>query len=260
MPSPAASRPRAIVVFGMACLLAASACAGSSSDAGAPSPPPPSDVPMGNEGDSVDARPSDPPPPADDRELEAQRALRASLLRERCRTELEDQVRRRGDGEVSGWRGDGEFQDDSAEVRTLRGELLIRNRQGRETVQNYRCSFRTDRDDQLGEVDYSRAGTGNADEELPLLLRTQCRSSVEALLARREEGRVESWRGDGAIRAVDGQVVRVEGEMVLRPPRGRQEIHRYACSFRADQNYRLVDVEHQPGHTRAAIVRPVPKR
>ena len=152
---------------------------------------------------------------------------------------------------MSGWRGDGDLGDEGAPVRTLGGELLILNRQGRETVYDYRCSFRTDRDDELTEVAYSRAGSASADEELPLLLRTQCRSSVEALLTRREEGRVDSWRGDGTIGEVGRRIVRIEGEMVLRPPRGRQVIHRYACSFSSDHQYRLVHVEHRPGRVRS---------
>ncbi len=251
MSSSAPSRPGAIVVFGLACLFGASGCAATSSGASAP---PPSDPTPGGSAvvdASPDVRPADPPPPARASEVDGGSALTARLLRQRCRTELQDQVRRRGDGEVSGWRGDGDLRDVDTRLRTLRGELLIRNRAGREAVHDYLCSFRRDRDDELIEVDYSRAGSGTAGEELPLLLRTQCRSSVEALLARREEGRVKSWQGDGLVREIDPQVVRVEGEMILRPPQGRPVVHRYACSFRSDQNYRLVDVEHQPGGTRA---------
>jgi len=186
------------------------------------------------------------PAPPDDSELDRGNALTARLLRQRCREALQDQVLRRGDGEISGWRGDGDFRDLDGRLRTLGGEMLIRAPQGRDTVHRYSCTFRLDQDNELTDAEYGRSGVGDPGEELPLLLRNQCRSSVETTLARREGARVESWRGDGIVREVGRQVTRVEGGMIVRPRGGRQTPYTYACSFQADQEYRLADVEYGP--------------
>ena len=175
-------------------------------------------------------------------------ALRASRLRDRCRAALQDAVARRGDGTVTGWRGDGTFEDEAdGAYRILRGEMLVRPRGGPEVVRHYGCTFLPEDQDRLDRAEYGPEPRPEVTELLPELLGQQCRAAVEVLLDRREGARLESWRAPDEVVTADSGRTEVRGEMIVLPARGRKTIYDYRCSFRHENGYRLVDARYGPG-------------
>ncbi|HSM05122.1 MAG TPA: hypothetical protein VK858_10860 [Longimicrobiales bacterium] len=175
-------------------------------------------------------------------------ALRASRLRDRCRAALEDAVARRGDGAVTGWRGDGAFEDEAdGAYRILRGEMLVRPRGGPEVVRHYVCTFLPEDQDRLDRAEYGPEPRPEVTELLPELLGQQCRAAVEVLLDRREGARLESWRAPDEVVTADSGRTEVRGEMIVLTARGRKTTYDYRCSFRHENGYRLVDARYGPG-------------